>query len=132
MNYPNYFRKINNIQHFLFLGAAGDSLGVNNYLMLQNKIMFNNIPLLSSKGFLQNKWQINPFIHFNFLWIPESSHFKDLYANRKSLYDAFRFSAGVGLSFMTKYGAIECYYNAFVEKSSSDVKREFSIRLGLD
>lgn len=100
--------------------------------MLQNKIFFNNIPHLSSKGFIQNNWQIFPFIHLNLLFTPELSHFNDIRANRTNLYDSFRFSAGCGLSFLSKYGAVEIYYNAFVEKSSSDIKNEFSIRYGLD
>jgi hypothetical protein len=100
--------------------------------MLQNKIMLNNIPLLNSTEFLKKNWQINPFVHFNFLWTPELSYFKDLTKNRKNLQDDFRFSAGWGFSILTKLFAIEVLYNAFVEKSSRDVKREFSVRLGVD
>ncbi len=94
--------------------------------------MFNNLPFLSSKGFMEKEWQINPFLHFNLLWMPETSHLQNLQENKNNLYNALRFSAGCGLSLISKYGALEFYYNAFVEKASNDVKREFSIRFGVD
>jgi hypothetical protein len=100
--------------------------------MFGNKIMFNKLPIFGSKGLLEKDWQINPFFHFNLLWTPETSHFLNLNENRQHLLNAVRFSAGCGLSLISKIGAIEFYYNAFVEKSSNDVKREFSIRYGID
>ncbi len=100
--------------------------------MLQNKIILNNIPLLNSDGFLKSEWQVNPFLHFNFLWTPEFSHLKNLNENRQNLFDAFRFSAGLGFSFVHKFFAVDVYYNAFVEKSKNDLENEFSVRFGID
>ncbi len=92
--------------------------------MISNKVIFNNIPVFNNFSLIDDGVSLNPFIHFNALWTPESS--------TQPEYNPLHLSAGFGFSLMTNALACEIYYNAYIKKNSHDVGREFSIKFGLD
>jgi hypothetical protein len=110
-------------------GKTGDSLGNTNYLMLGNKIIFNNIPIFNNFSLNEDGIALHPFAHFNLLWTPE---FPQNEKKTENDYNPLHLSAGFGISLTTGAFAIEVYYNAYVKKNNHDVGKEFSIKFGLD
>ena len=107
-------------------GKTGDCLGNTYYLAFKNKILYNNIPILSDYTLTKDNFEISPFVFFNVLYCGNSniSYNKD--------YDRLHYSTGFGLNVLTDAFNIEVYYNLFVKKNKYDISPEFGINIGLD
>jgi len=107
-------------------GKTGDCLGNTYYFMLKNKILYNNIPILSNYSLTKDNFEIAPFVFFNVLYCGNSNIY-----NEKD-YERLHYSTGFGINVLTDAFNIELYYNLFVKKNKHDITREFAINIGLD
>lgn len=115
----------------IFIGKTGDSLGNTFYMMISNKVLFNNIPIFNNFSLVDDGISVSPFIHFNLLYTPQLKKSDDS-ETKPSDYDPLHLSAGFGVSLLTGAVSMEVYYNAYVKKNFDDVGKEFSIKFGLD
>lgn len=107
-------------------GKTGDCLGNTYYLAIKNKLLYNNIPVLSDYTLTKDNFEIAPFVFFNLLYCGNSS----LPYNKD--YERLHYSTGFGVNVLTDAFNIELYYNLFVKKNKCDISPEFGINIGLD
>lgn len=104
---------------------TGDSLGLKSYFQLNKKILFTNLPFFKSFTFENDRFQISPFTHFNFLFTPDL-------LQEKGRLKPYYLSSGFGLTFFCEYVAFEVYYNAYIKKNEKDISFDFSFNFGMD
>ena len=126
-NYINNFKGINNPGEKAVIeeGKTGDCLGNNYNIVVKNKILYNNIPLISNYNIRKDNFEIAPFSYLNFLYCGNSD-FKTLEYNR------LHASVGFGVNVLTEVANVELYFNLFSKKNKYDVGPEFGINIGLD
>jgi len=107
-------------------GKTGDCLGNTYYFAFKNKLLYNNIPILSDYTLTKDNFEIAPFLFFNLLYCGNSN-----LVNNKE-YERLHYSTGFGLNVLTDAFNIELYYNLFVKKNKYDISPEFGINIGLD
>ena len=109
----------------LFENQTGDSLGMMSYLLISKKLFFTDIPIFNNFTIENDRFQMTPFVHLNYLFTPE-------YLNDKEKFKPYCFSTGFGLNFICEYFAFEVYYNAYIKKNNKDLSNDFSFNFGID
>jgi len=125
--YINNFKGINNPGEKAIIeeGKTGDCLGNTFHFALKNKILYNNIPLMSNYNIKKDNFEILPYSYLNFLYCG-NAHYKT--ENYKNLHA----SAGFGVNILTEVANFEIYYNLFSKKNKYDIAPEFGINIGFD
>jgi hypothetical protein len=90
-----------------------------NYILLSNKILFDNLPFVNYFNIEKHGFQIIPFIHCNALYLHQA---------KKKL----NISAGVGLSFKSEAVAVELNYTPFIKSDKTTHGIELAFNFGSD
>ena len=90
-----------------------------NYAIVSNKILLDNLPLLSKITIEKHGFQLIPFLQGSALYLNEAK-------------ENFAFSAGVGLSFRSEALALELNYTPFIMKQKVKHGVEIAVNFGLD
>lgn len=131
--YLNNFKGINNPGEKAVIeeGKTGDCLGNSYYIALKNKILYNNIPLISNYNIKKDNFEILPFTYWNILFCG-NEHFNTEPNANKNEYSKFHSSIGFGVNVLTDMANVELYYNLYSKKNKFDISPEFGVNIGFD
>lgn len=142
-NYVDDFKGVKKFRDYDRENNYFSPLAMRNHYKFYNKIYYipssytyteDNPVFGDNPEFSSSKQVFLPFVHCNLLFVPTNNEQKSEENTDTSINKNMKiyFSAGLGLTYISEYIALEGFYNAYVKKENNDYGTNFGINIGID